>query len=85
MPTMQRLWTFRFALAWALPLAVAMAAGVSFEAAAGVTLGWQVLLALLERVQALAHSPPPTAPRTSPSRTSWATPAPEPTALWPGC
>ena len=49
----------RFALAWLLPLSVGAAAlAVSPWAAWAVTFGWQVLLALLEQVPGLQHSPP---------------------------
>jgi alkane 1-monooxygenase len=54
----------RFALAWLYPLSVAAAALLSPWAAWGVTVGWQLMLALAERVPAWAHSPP--AVRTTP-------------------
>ncbi|MBX3637167.1 MAG: fatty acid desaturase, partial [Rubrivivax sp.] len=54
----------RFVLAWALPVTVGAAAWVQPWAAWAVMFGWQVLLALAERVPALAHSPP-AAPQTA--------------------
>ena len=53
-----------FALAWLLPLAVAAGLAVSPLVALAVMLGMQVLLALAERLPALAHSPP-AAPSTA--------------------
>ena len=53
-----------FALAWLLPLAVAAGLAVSPLVALAVMLGTQVLLALAERLPALAHSPP-AAPSTA--------------------
>ncbi len=49
---------FRYALAWLLPVWVAAAAWLSPWAALTALLGYQVALALLERVPALRHSPP---------------------------
>ena len=49
---------FRFALAWLLPLLVAAAAWRSPWAAWATLLGYQVALALAERVPGLQHSPP---------------------------
>ena len=49
----------RFAAAWGLPLAVAAAAWQAFWAAWALMLGWQLLLALAERVPAWRHSPAP--------------------------
>ena len=54
----------RFALAWGLPMAVAVAAWASPAAAWATMLGIQVLMALAERVPALQHSPP-AAPQTA--------------------
>ncbi len=64
MRLMHRAWKFRFALAWLLAPAVGLAAGWSFWAAWAVALGYQVLMALAERIPALAHSPPAT-PQTA--------------------
>jgi alkane 1-monooxygenase len=59
-------WTsLRFTLAWALTLLVAAAAWVSPVAAWATMLGVQLLLALLERVPALQHSP------AAASQTAW--------------
>ena len=52
---------YRFALAWALPLAVGAAALHSGLAAWLTMLAWQVGIALAERVPGLRHSPPATA------------------------
>ncbi len=49
---------YRFALAWALPVGVAGAALVSPLAAWAMMFGYQLLLALAERVPGLRHSPP---------------------------
>ena len=49
----------RFALAWVLPLLVALAAGVSPWLAWAAMAGCQGALALAERVPWLQHSPPP--------------------------
>lgn len=57
-------WRYRFALAWALPVTVGAAAWVQPWAAWAVMFGWQVLLALAERVPALRRSPPAT-PQTA--------------------
>lgn len=48
---------FRFALAWVLPLFVGLAAWVSPWTAWAAMLGYQVALALAERVPGLQHSP----------------------------
>jgi len=48
---------YRFALAWLLPVAVALAASISPWAAWATVLGHQVMLALAERMPALQHSP----------------------------
>ena len=56
--------SYRFALAWALPLTVGAAAWVQPWAAWAVMFGWQLALALAERVPALRHSPP-AAPQTA--------------------
>jgi alkane 1-monooxygenase len=48
---------WRFALAWLLPLSVGAAAWMSPWVAAAVMAGWQVLLALAERLPAAWHSP----------------------------
>ncbi len=55
---------YRFALAWALPLTVAIAAWFSPWMAWVAMLTWQISLALLERVPVLQHSPAP-APHTA--------------------
>ncbi|MCY7316252.1 MAG: alkane 1-monooxygenase [Rubrivivax sp.] len=57
---MNALLNIRFALAWALPLAVGAAALQSPLAAWLMMLAWQVGIALAERVPALQHSPPAT-------------------------
>jgi alkane 1-monooxygenase len=51
---------WRFAFAWALPLAVAAGAAHSGWAAWAAMAGIQITLALSERVPALRRSPPPT-------------------------
>lgn len=55
---------WRFALAWLLPVGVMLAAWRSPWLAWAVMAGWQLALALLERVPALQHSPPAT-PQTA--------------------
>ena len=49
---------YRFALAWLMPVWVALAAWLSPWAALAAMLLYQVALALLEQVPALRHSPP---------------------------
>jgi hypothetical protein len=55
---------YRFALAWALPILVAWAAWHSLVLAFACMAGYQVALALAERVPALQQSPPG-APQTA--------------------
>jgi alkane 1-monooxygenase len=55
---------YRFALAWFFPLLVTGAVFVSPLAAYVTSLGYQLVLAVLERVPALRHSPP-AAPHTA--------------------
>ena len=50
----------RFAIAWVLPVSVMLAAWQSPWLAWATMAGWQLALALLERVPALRHSPPAT-------------------------
>lgn len=62
--TSPKLWIdYRFALAWLLPMTVALAATLHPAWAALAMTGIQGLVAVLERVPGLAHSPPATAQR----------------------
>ncbi len=57
---MNELLKFRFALAWLLPLAIASWVWVAPAWAGVALLGYQVFMAVLERVPSLQHSPPAT-------------------------